>query len=92
MDLHALLSKATDTMNVGRAFGSAYERGDKLIIPVAFVAGGGGGGAGEPASATQASASAATSSQGQGMGGGFGTVSWPMGVYVVTDDSVRWVP
>lgn len=55
------------------------------MIPVAWVAGGGGGGfraqpggGAEPAPAER--------------GGGFGGVTWPLGVYVVKDGKVRWVP
>ncbi len=44
MDLKDLLSRASDHLSVGRAFGNAYEREGSLIIPVALVAGGGGGG------------------------------------------------
>ena len=44
MTVEALLAKATDGFNAGRAFGPVIERDDCLIIPVAFVAGGGGGG------------------------------------------------
>jgi hypothetical protein len=44
MDVGKLLMKASDDLSVRRAFGSAYEKDDLLIIPVALVAGGGGGG------------------------------------------------
>jgi uncharacterized spore protein YtfJ len=88
MDLHALLGKATDSMGVGRAFGTAYERGEMLVIPVAFVAGGRGAGSSEP---DPADASGATGTDSR-MGTGFGSVSWPLGVYVVSDGKVRWVP
>jgi len=37
---------------VSRAFGTAYEKGGSLVIPVAFVAGGGGGGEGTSGSPT----------------------------------------
>ena len=30
--------------------------------------------------------------KGEGSGGGFGGVAWPLGVYVVRDGTVRWVP
>jgi hypothetical protein len=42
------LMKASDDLSVRRAFGTAYEKDDVLIIPVALVTGGGGGGTGRP--------------------------------------------
>lgn len=42
MDAGNLLTKVSDNLSVRRAFGTAYEKGDMLIIPVAVVAGGGG--------------------------------------------------
>ncbi len=46
MDVGNLLMKVSDNLSVRRAFGTAYEKDDMLIIPVALVAGGGGGGFG----------------------------------------------
>jgi uncharacterized spore protein YtfJ len=125
MDLKDLLSRASDHLSVGRAFGSAYERDGALIIPVALVAGGGGGGGThEPPTVARfvnvnddddddldiddddddeeeeeedddtingSSADAHQTPIG-GSGGGFGGVVMPLGVYVVKDDRVRWVP
>jgi hypothetical protein len=48
MDVGNLLMRASDNLSVRRAFGTAYEKGDMLIIPVAMVAGGGGGGTARP--------------------------------------------
>ena len=48
MDAGNLLMKLSDNLSVRRAFGTAYEKDDMLIIPVALVAGGGGGGTGHP--------------------------------------------
>jgi uncharacterized spore protein YtfJ len=48
MDVGNLLTKASDNLSVRRAFGTAYEKDDMLIIPVALVAGGGGGGTARP--------------------------------------------
>ena len=48
MDVGQLLMKASDDLSVRRAFGTAYEKDDMLIIPVAIVGGGGGGGTGRP--------------------------------------------
>ena len=93
MDVEKLLSKATDALSVGRAFGVPIERGDVLIIPVAWVAGGGGGGgaddgAGDPAPED----GRAQPGHSGGGGGGFGGFTWPIGVYVVKNGDVRWVP
>ena len=82
MDLSELLARADATMSVGRTFGPAYEKDGTLIIPVAWVVGGAGGGRG-----TQSEPK-----PGEGEGSGFGVVAWPLGVYVVKGDDVRWVP
>lgn len=83
MDVEKLLTKAADELSVRRTFGPPVERDGTLIIPVAWVAGGGGGGGGE---------SSAENGGETGSGGGFGGVTWPLGVYVVKEGNVRWVP
>jgi uncharacterized spore protein YtfJ len=87
-------------LSVSRAFGTAYEKGGSLVIPVALVAGGGGGGEGTSGSATAEVSDVVESEDGEtssdvessGSGGGFGGVVMPVGVYVVKDEQVRWVP
>lgn len=101
MDVQELLGNVARHLSVGRAFGEAYEKDGTLVVPVAFVAGGGGGGEGTSGSPTTVSSSTgprdlegddtSTESAG-GSGGGFGGVVLPVGVYVVKDDSVRWIP
>jgi len=86
MDAAAIMQRLGENLSVGRAFGTAYERGDTLVIPVARVAGGGGGGGSEPAGPGEGLALP------PGGGGGFGGVVRPLGVYVVRGDDVRWVP
>ena len=81
MDLVKLMSKAGESLSVGRVFGAPIERDGVLLIPVAWVAGGGGGGGQEP-----------NQDEPGGSGGGFGGVSWPLGMYVVEEGTVRWVP
>jgi uncharacterized spore protein YtfJ len=92
-----------ENLSVRRSFGAAYERDGALIIPVALAAGGGGGGEGpiKPPTAKEARATkevepardAAPDTQTPtGTGGGFGGLVLPLGVYVVKDDQVRWVP
>ena len=85
MDLQKLLSTTADTFTVGRAFGPPYERDNCVIIPVALVGGGTGAGGAE----------GADGSDGGGVangGGGTGGIVWPLGVYVVKGENVRWVP
>jgi len=104
MDVESLLAKVSDAMSVRRAFGTAYEKNDMLIIPVAVVAGGGGAGTGHtrqrdpaagPATLPEAGPSADDAPpQDPGpvdTGGGFGGLVLPVGVYVVKGDQVRWV-
>jgi uncharacterized spore protein YtfJ len=80
MTLQELMSKATDSFSAGRCFGPPIEKNGMMVIPVAIAGGGGGGGD-------------ATSDAGQpATGGGFGGMAWPLGVYVVKGDDVRWVP
>jgi uncharacterized spore protein YtfJ len=107
MEVEELLSRLGESITVGRAFGPAYEKDGCLVIPVAWVAGGGGGGSGvhpktpdpagpqaalPPATGSQPTGSDAAAKRPEGSGGGFGVVAWPLGVYVVRDGNVRWVP
>jgi len=103
MGLDDVFDRMRRHLSVSRAFGTAYEKDGAMIIPVAFVAGGGGGGEGTSTPATAASDSDVDDddddddeSQGgdvsSGSGGGFGGVVVPVGVYVVRDEQVRWVP
>lgn len=83
MNIGTLLEKAAGHLSAGRAFGPPFEIDGTTVIPVAWVAGGGGGGvAGQEPSESDATDS----------GGGFGGITWPMGVYVIREGSVRWVP
>jgi uncharacterized spore protein YtfJ len=103
MDVGNLLTKVSDSLSVRRAFGTAYEKDDMLIIPVAVVAGGGGAGTGHPRHRAAAGAGHRPEGEpaGQGAtppdtdradaGGGFGGLVVPMGAYVVKGGQVRWV-
>jgi len=101
VDVQELLGKVAQHLSVGRAFGTSYEKDGTLVIPVALVAGGGGGGEGTAGSAEPPSA-AHDGSEGDdvetetnsssGSGGGFGGLVMPVGVYVVKDEQVRWIP
>ena len=99
MDVQELLGKVAQHLSVSRAFGTAYEKDGSLVIPVALVAGGGGGGEGtsgtptESGNAIESEDDQSTSdAESSGSGGGFGGVVMPVGVYVVKDEQVRWVP
>ena len=105
MDVGKLLMKASDDLSVRRAFGTAYEKDDMLIIPVALVAGGGGAGMGHsrrrdlaagPESAPEGSPPGHDETpQDSGQvdaGGGFGGLVLPAGAYVVKGGQVRWAP
>jgi uncharacterized spore protein YtfJ len=104
MDVGNLLTKVSDNLSVRRAFGTAYEKDDMLIIPVAVVAGGGGAGTGHPRR-RDPGAGADIRPEGEpaghdatspdsartDAGGGFGGLVLPMGAYVVKGGQVRWV-
>jgi uncharacterized spore protein YtfJ len=107
MDVETILAKASESLSVHRAFGTAYEKDGLLIIPVALVAGGGGGGSGTARNRSGDSAARPGGPPGAGhegqdaaspdsgrtdAGGGFGGLVLPSGAYVVKGDQVRWVP
>ncbi len=101
MDIQELLGRASKHLSVSRAFGTAYEKSGALVITVAIVAGGGGGGEGASGPPTSTSLDdgglggedhATNAESSSGAGGGFGGMVMPVGVYVVKDDRVRWVP
>jgi uncharacterized spore protein YtfJ len=85
MEIHELLAKANDSIQVGRVFGTPIECDGALVIPVAAVAGGSGGGGGT-------GVGPGGEGEGSGSGGGFGVIARPVGVYVIRDSDVRWVP
>jgi uncharacterized spore protein YtfJ len=102
MDVGKLLMQASDDLSVRRAFGTAYEKDDLLIIPVAMVAGGGGAGTARPRHRDLAASRPEAGSAGHDAppqdseqmdaGGGFGGLVLPAGAYVVKGGQVRWVP
>jgi uncharacterized spore protein YtfJ len=103
MDVRELMNRVSQNFSVSRAFGTAYEKDGTLVIPVALVTGGGGGGENSLATSTPESSDVdklnesleGGRSKGQsdtGSGAGFGGAVMPLGVYVVKDDQVSWVP
>lgn len=79
MELEAITAAVRDVSNVKRVFGEPYELDGVTVIPVARAGGGGGGGSGGPDD------TGAT-------GGGFGVAAYPVGVYVVRDGRVEFIP
>jgi len=103
VEIRDLLDKISENLSVRRSFGAAYERDGALIIPVALAAGGGGVGEGPIKPSTTKETGATKTAEPVkdaplaaqtpiGSGGGFGGLVLPLGVYVVRDDQVRWVP
>ena len=92
MDVENVLAKVSDNLSVRRAFGTAYQTDELLIIPVAIVAGGGGVGAARPRDRDPAGHDATPQDSRTDTGGGFGGLVLPAGAYVVKGDQVRWVP
>jgi uncharacterized spore protein YtfJ len=100
VEVQELLGKVAQHLSVSRAFGTAYEKDGSLVIPVALVAGGGGGGEGTSGTPTSeilvdgdlGVEAPVDSEASSGSGGGFGGVVMPVGVYVVKDEQVRWIP
>jgi uncharacterized spore protein YtfJ len=97
MDVQDLLNKVAQNLSVTRAFGTAYEKDGSMVIPVALVTGGGGAGEGSNSSGSDDAAiaedtNAAHAEPPTGSGGGFGGMVMPVGVYVVKDEKVRWIP
>lgn len=93
MEIQNLLTKLSDSMHVSRSFGPSSDHGDVTIVPVAIEVGGGGLGIGtHPADVAPTSPEAGGEPVPTGSGGGFGTLSFPLGVYVIRHGEVRWVP
>jgi uncharacterized spore protein YtfJ len=92
MDVQELLNKVAQNLSVARAFGTAYEKDGSMVIPVALVTGGGGAGEGTNGEAVTSSGDDAPGDPPGGSGGGFGGMVMPVGVYVVKDQKVRWIP
>jgi uncharacterized spore protein YtfJ len=100
MDVQDLLNKVAQNLSVTRAFGSAYEKDGTLVIPVALVTGGGGAGEGSNGAPSPSSDDDVVhgdsvdtdADASSGSGGGFGGMVMPVGVYVVKDEKVHWIP
>lgn len=89
MVIERLLSEASESLSVRRCFGEPVEQAGTIVIPVAFVAAGGGGGEQGDVEKPDTPEHGGKAS---GRGGGFGGVTWPLGVYVIQEGRVRFVP
>lgn len=79
--LESILADARDTITVKRVYGEPVHEDGTLLIPAAKVRGAVGGGSGE-----------GPDQQGKGAGGGFGVSARPVGMFVVKEGQVTWVP
>src|SRR5512142_1828897 len=77
MNPEELIAKAGEQLSVRRVFGAPIEHDGVLVIPVAVAVGGGGG---------------ASDAGAQPAAGGYGGMVRGIGVYVVREGAVRFVP
>ena len=75
-----MITGVKESIVIERVFGAPVEREGVTRIPVAWSVGAAGGGGGT-----------GPTDEG-GSGGGFVSVSFPSGVYVIKDGTVRWRP
>ncbi|HUS60647.1 MAG TPA: hypothetical protein VMY34_00530 [Acidimicrobiales bacterium] len=92
MEIQKLLTKLSDSMHASRSFGPSSEHDAVTIVPVAIEVRGGGLGMGMNPDPVPTSPDAGGEAVPTGSGGGFGTLSFPLGVYVIKHGEVRWVP
>lgn len=86
MSLEQITGTIRDAATVRTVFGDPYEVDGVTVIPVARTGGGGGAGEGQGPKASS------DDGGGGGSGGGFGFGTTPVGVYVVKDGAVSFVP
>ena len=86
MALRELVGGMSESSNVKRVFGDPIEKDGMMIVPVASVRTmfGGGEGPGAPATADRPGPIS--------WGGGGAATASPVGVYVLKDGGVTWVP
>jgi uncharacterized spore protein YtfJ len=80
-DVFAGLREIVDNADARKVFGTPISQDGTIVLPVAKVGGGGGGGG-----------SADDGQHTKGTGGGFGISAKPLGVYVLRNGSVKWMP
>lgn len=83
-DVVAGLREIVDHADARKVFGAPITQDGTIVLPVAKISGGGGGGSGTGPADESGSAG--------GAGGGFGITAKALGVYVLRDGNVKWVP
>ena len=83
-DVFAGLREIVGRADADRAFGTPVTQDGTIVLPVAKVGGGGGGAGG--------GAAPGDDKQSTGTGGGFGMSAKALGVYVLRDGKVKWLP
>jgi len=79
-----MMERAAESARVETVYGEARQVGQKTVIPVARVMYGGGGGAGQ--------GKRPEGEEGEGGGGGLCVNVKPLGMFVITEKSERWIP
>jgi uncharacterized spore protein YtfJ len=83
-DVLGSLREVVGQADARTVFGTPVTQDGTVVLPVAKVGGGGGGGGG--------TAPADDGRPTGGTGGGFGMSAKPLGVYVLRDGKVKWLP
>src|SRR5215469_4558028 len=79
MTVSELFGTIKESLSARRVYGDPVERDGVVVIPAAVVMGGGGGGAGQVNGGPQE-------------GGGFGMLARPVGAFVISNGTARWIP
>ena len=79
MTVSELFNTIKEALSARRVYGDPVERDGIVVIPAAVVYGGGGGGAAAVTGTPQD-------------GGGFGLLARPIGAFVISNGTARWVP
>jgi uncharacterized spore protein YtfJ len=79
-----LIGEISEHVNSDTVFGASREIGSRVVIPVAQVGYGGGGGFGR--------GDEKDGDSGSGGGGGLNIKAKPLGVIVVSEEEVAWLP
>lgn len=87
--IERLTQVVSDVLSVRRVFGDPVTSDRRTVLPVAALIGGHGVVYGHGRGG--ATPKLGTGEGGTG-GGGFGTIAYPLGVYVIDDDGVAWKP
>jgi len=85
-----VLRTVADRTTVRTVFGEPVTQNGVTVIPVARVSGAGGGGGGSGPSGSYGPGG--DGSYGSGTGGGIALAAKPVGVFVLSNDTVRWRP